>query len=207
MTHNDLSSDRQGIFAGDDPFALAREWFAAAELTEPNDPDAVAMASVDAQGMPNVRTVLLRVIAEDSFVFFTNYESAKGEEMLGAGKAAFIWHSKTQRRQIRVRGTVEREDGAVADHYYNSRSLPSRLGAWASDQSRPITDRGVLEARFSQAEAEQGDAPKRPKYWGGLRIFPLEIEFWADGAHRLHDRFRWTRREIGASWKIERLFP
>ena len=207
MMVHDMSTDRAGIFAGDDPFALARDWFAQAKVSEPNDPDAVALATVDAQGMPNVRVVLLREIEAGAFTFYTNYHRQKAVEIEGAGKAALVFHWKSLRRQIRVRGTVAREDGAQADAYFASRGLKSRLGAWASAQSLPIADRGVLMARLDAATADYGDAPPRPAHWGGFRITPLEIEFWADGDARLHDRFRWTRPQVEAAWEITRLSP
>lgn len=207
MTVHEMSSDRSGIFAGDDPFVLARAWYAEAKVNEPNDPDAVALATVDASGMPNVRMVLLREIEAGAFTFYTNYESQKAREIEGAGKAALVFHWKSLRRQIRVRGTVVREDGPQADAYYASRGLKSRLGAWASAQSQPIADRGVLMQRLDQAVAKYGDAPPRPAHWGGFRITPLEIEFWADGDARLHDRFRWMRAQVEQPWQIARLSP
>jgi pyridoxamine 5'-phosphate oxidase len=207
MTVHEMSSDRSGIFAGDDPFALARDWYGQAKASEPNDPDAVALATVDASGMPNVRMVLLRDIEAGAFTFYTNYQSQKAVEIEGAGKAALVFHWKSLRRQIRVRGTVVREDGVQADAYYASRGLKSRLGAWASAQSQPIADRGVLMARLDAATAQYGDAPPRPAHWGGFRITPIEIEFWADGDARLHDRFRWTRATGADAWKIARLSP
>lgn len=200
-------SDRTGIFAGDDPFAIARNWLAEAEKTEINDPNAIALATVDADGLPNVRMVLLKEIEPDAFVFYTNYESAKGQELSASGKAGFVMHWKSLRRQIRVRGTVTREDGPQADAYYNSRSLKSRLGAWASRQSQPLSSRAALMADVAKVTATHGPSPKRPPFWGGVRIAPLEIEFWADGAFRLHDRFTWRRRSIADPWRIERLNP
>ncbi len=200
-------SDRTGIFEGDDPFAIARRWLAEAEATEPNDPNAIALSTVDAGGLPNVRMVLLKEIAEASFVFFTNYESAKAGELDAAGKAAFVLHWKSLRRQIRVRGTVAREDGPEADAYYASRSLKSRLGAWASRQSQPLDSRGALMAEVARQTARHGTNPPRPPFWGGYRITPVEIEFWADGAFRLHDRFRWTRQDPAQPWRIARLCP
>jgi pyridoxamine 5'-phosphate oxidase len=197
--------ERSGIFAGDDPFAIARAWLEDAKASEPNDPDAIALATVDADGLPNARMVLLREIEADAFVFYTNYGSRKAREIDGAGKAAFVLHWKSLRRQIRVRGTVTREDGAKADEYYRSRSLPSRLGAWASRQSEPLSSRGHLMAEVAKVTATRGINPARPPFWGGFRIAPVEIEFWADGAHRLHDRFRWTR--AGDGWDIVRLNP
>jgi len=197
---------RTGIFAGDDPFAIARSWLAEATQTEPNDPNAIALASVDADGLPNVRMVLLKEIEANAFVFYTNYESVKGREITASGRAAFVMHWKSLRRQIRVRGTVTREDGPQADAYYASRSLPSRLGAWASHQSQPLSSRAALMAEVAKVTLTQGPSPKRPPHWGGFRIAPVEIEFWADGAHRLHDRFRWTRGAAGG-WDIQRLNP
>lgn len=200
-------SDRNGIFAGDDPFELARAWLTEARASEPNDPDAVALSTVDDDGLPNARVVLMREIEEDAFVFYTNYGSRKAQELVGAGKAAFVMHWKSLRRQIRVRGHVTKEDGPQADAYYASRSVPSRLGAWASDQSQPLAERAVLEAKVAQVTAEHGEDPARPPFWGGFRIRPVEIEFWADGAHRLHDRFRWTRSAGSNEWSIQRLNP
>ncbi|MBF9050562.1 pyridoxamine 5'-phosphate oxidase [Roseobacter sp. HKCCD9010] len=200
-------SDRSGIFQGDDPFALVQSWLREAEESEPNDPNAIALASVDADGLPNVRMVLLKEIEADAFVFYTNYGSVKGEELSGSGKAAFVMHWKSLRRQIRVRGLVEREDGAAADDYYRSRSLKSRLGAWASEQSRPLASRAHLVAEVAKVTAQHGTAPERPPFWGGFRIKPLEIEFWADGAFRLHDRFRWQRHDVAAAWEVTRLNP
>ena len=199
--------DRTGIFEGADPFAIAQRWLAEAEKTEPNDPNAIALATVDAAGLPNVRMVLLKEIEADAFVFYTNYTSAKGQEIEAAGKAAFVLHWKSLRRQIRVRGTVTREEGPQADAYYNSRSLTSRLGAWASRQSQPLSSREALMAEVAKITLKQGPIPRRPPFWGGFRIVPVEIEFWADGAFRLHDRFRWTRADAAAGWAISRLNP
>ncbi|HSF65093.1 MAG TPA: pyridoxamine 5'-phosphate oxidase [Paracoccaceae bacterium] len=199
--------DRIGIFAGDDPFALARAWLAEAEPVEPNDPNAIALASVDASGLPNVRMVLLKDIEDDAFVFYTNYSSRKGQEIEASGKAAFVMHWKSLRRQIRVRGLTEREEGPAADAYYASRSLKSRLGAWASRQSQPLSSRTALMAEVAKVTATHGPNPARPPFWGGIRIRPLEIEFWADGAFRLHDRFRWERSAPGGDWTVTRLNP
>lgn len=199
--------DRSGIFSGDDPFAIARAWLAEAEPAEPNDPNAIALATVDSAGMPNVRMVLLKEIEADAFVFYTNYTSRKGQEIASSGTAAFVLHWKSLRRQIRVRGVTEREEGPKADEYYASRSLKSRLGAWASEQSQPLASRAALMAEVAKVTMEQGPMPKRPPFWGGIRIRPVEIEFWADGAFRLHDRFRWTRADSDAAWEISRLSP
>lgn len=200
-------SDRGGIFAGDDPFAIARSWLAEAETSEVNDPNAIALATVDAGGLPNVRMVLLKEIEAESFVFYTNYGSAKAQELDHAGKAAFVMHWKSLRRQIRVRGRITREDGPQADEYYASRSLKSRLGAWASQQSQPLSSRGALMAEVARVTAKHGPNPERPPFWGGYRLTPVEIEFWADGAFRLHDRFRWSREEVAQEWVIQRLSP
>ncbi len=199
--------ERGGIFAGDNPFALAQDWLSEAEKTEPNDPDAIALASVDADGLPNVRMVLLKDIEADAFVFYTNYGSRKAREIEAAGKAAFVLHWKSLRRQIRVRGLTSREEGSQADAYYASRSLKSRLGAWASRQSEPLASRESLMADVARLTLTLGVNPARPSFWGGIRIRPVEIEFWADGAFRLHDRFRWTRATPEDAWKINRLNP
>lgn len=210
------AADRPGIFAGDDPFALAQRWLDEATASEPNDPNAMALATVDAGGLPNVRMVLLKEIeigggapgaADGAFVFYTNYGSVKAAEIEGAGKAAFVLHWKSLRRQIRVRGLVSREEGPQADDYFASRSLKSRLGAWASRQSQPLASRESLMAEVARMTLRHGTAPRRPPFWGGFRIRPLEIEFWADGAFRLHDRFRWTRPSPGESWSVVRLCP
>ena len=200
-------SERSGIFAGDNPFEIAQSWLSEAEETELNDPNAIALSTVDPDGMPNARMVLLKEIEKDAFVFFTNYESAKGREIEQSGKAAFVMHWKSLRRQIRVRGHVTREDGPQADAYFKSRSLKSRLGAWASKQSRPLSGRASLMAEVAKITALKGPDPERPPFWGGFRIVPTEIEFWADGAFRLHDRFVWHWESPQDSWRVERLNP
>lgn len=198
---------RSGIFAGDNPFDIARRWLNEAEESEINDPNAIAMSTVDADGLPNVRMVLLKEIEDDAFVFYTNYESQKAQEIEQAGKAAFVMHWKSLRRQVRVRGVVTREDGPKADAYYKSRSLKSRLGAWASAQSRPLKSRTSLMADVAKITAQKGTNPDRPPFWGGYRITPLEIELWADGDFRLHDRFQWRRPTLGDAWQVTRLNP
>lgn len=218
-------SERGTIFAGSDPFTIAARWLNEARETEPNDPNAIALATVDAQGMPDVRMVLLKAIdppAPDAgFVFYTNYDSAKGSQIAETGTAAFVMHWKSLRRQVRVRGTVSREDGAEADAYYASRALESRIGAWASDQSRPLGSRAALMARVAREGLRHGPNPSRPPFWGGFRIRPTAVEFWADGAFRLHDRFRWTRPQSSTDfpsgaylidgpagqWQVTRLNP
>lgn len=199
--------ERSGIFAGDDPFEIARRWLAEAGAVELNDPNAIALASVDGDGLPDVRMVLLKEIEDDAFVFYTNYNSAKGRQLDLTGKAAFVMHWKTLRRQIRVRGTVTREDGAAADAYFASRALQSRIGAWASRQSQPLDSRAALMAEVTRQGLAHGLNPPRPPFWGGYRIAPVEIEFWADGAFRLHDRFRWRWGPGDAGWQVARLSP
>ena len=208
----DTTGDRNGIFAGSDPFVLARSWLADAEAQEPNDPNAIALGTVDASGLPNVRMVLLKEIevggpGGGAFVFYTNYGSAKGREIEASGKAAFVLHWKSLRRQIRVRGFTSREEGPQADAYYASRSLKSRLGAWASEQSQPLSSREALMAEAAKIAITKGPNPPRPPNWGGIRITPVEIEFWADGAFRLHDRFRWSRDTVENPWLTLRLNP
>lgn len=200
-------TERTGIFAGDDPFALSRRWLEEAEKSEPNDPDAAALATVDRNGMPNVRVVLMRGVEDNGFVFYTNYTSAKGQELEQAGSAAFVIHWKSLRRQIRVRGPVARIDPRQSDAYFNERPVQSRVGAWASRQSTPLQSRETLIAEVERLTETLGDTPPRPEHWGGYRITPLEIEFWADGEFRLHDRFRWTRADRMSGWTIDRLFP
>lgn len=200
-------SDREGIFAGDDPFGLVRSWMEEATATEPNDPNAMALATVDAAGLPNVRIVLLKEVSADGFVFFTNYGSAKGTELDAAGKAALVLHWKTLGRQVRARGTVARVPPEVSDAYYRSRPLDSRIGAWASKQSRPLESRGALEAAVIEARRTHGENPPRPEHWGGYLLTPVEIEFWADGPHRLHDRFLWVKENTDDGWSVSRLNP
>lgn len=199
--------ERDGIFAGEDPFAIARRWLGEAEAAEINDPNAMALATVDAGGMPNARMVLLKEIAEDGFVFYTNYGSAKGRELTANPVAAGVLHWKSLRRQLRVRGLVTREEGEKADAYFATRSLRSRLGAWASRQSAPLGSRAALMAEVARVTAQKGPNPPRPPFWGGFKITPLEIEFWADGAFRLHDRFVWRRASPSGNWEIQRLNP
>ena len=198
-------ADRSGIFAGDDPFEIARAWMKEAEASEPNDPNAIAMATVDETGLPNVRMVLLKEIEDAAFVFYNNYESKKAAELDANPQAAFVMHWKSLRRQIRVRGAITREEGPQADAYYKSRSLKSRLGAWASAQSQPLSSRASLIAKVAKITAAKGTDPERPPFWGGFRLTPVEIEFWADGDFRLHDRFRWTKS--GKTWSDQRLNP
>ena len=200
-------ADRAGPFAGDDPISILRRWLAEAERTEPSDANAMTLATVDPDGAPNARIVLLKEIAEDGLFFYTNYESDKGRELAACPRAAGVLHWKSLRRQVRVRGPVAREEGPRADAYYASRGLGSRIGAWASRQSRPLRSRADLEAQVAAEMQRHGDAPERPRFWGGYGIAPLTVEFWADGADRLHDRFRWNRSSPGGSWSVIRLNP
>ncbi|MBL4917309.1 pyridoxamine 5'-phosphate oxidase [Szabonella alba] len=199
--------DRTGIFAGQDPFAIAKAWLADAGRTEPNDPNAIALATVDEDGLPDVRMVLLKEIEAGGFVFYTNFRSRKGQQIEASGKAAFVMHWKSLRRQIRVRGRTEKVEDAMSDAYFQSRALDSRLGAWASRQSEPLASRTALMAEAARMAAVHGMNPERPLNWGGIRIIPDEIEFWADGAFRLHDRFRWTRTISEFGWSVVRLNP
>ena len=212
MTRISETGPRSGIFAGDDPLELARAWLAEAEAAEPNDPNAMALSTVDRNGLPNVRMVLLKEIethpTRGGFVFYTNYESAKGQELEANARAAIVLHWKSLRRQVRLRGLVEKVGGKQADAYYHSRSLPSRLGAIASKQSRPLANRRTLMAEVAKVAARHPLKPPRPAHWGGFRIRPVEIEFWSDGANRLHDRFRWTRAKPDSQdWTVQRLHP
>ena len=189
-----------------DPFVLFKQWFEDAQETELNDPDAIALASVDKDGMPSVRMVLLKEILPEGFVFYTNYTSRKSGELLATGKAAFVMHWKSLRRQIRVTGTVEQVPAAQSDAYFQTRSRGSRIGAWASQQSQPLNSRKDLAEAVSQIEDTYADEVPRPPHWGGFLIRPAEIEFWADGEFRLHDRFRFTQNSDG-SWASQRLYP
>jgi len=203
---------RSGIFSGDDPYALARDWLAEAEKTEPNDANAMALATVDERGLPNVRMVLLKEIEPDQvkggFILYTNYKSAKGLELAANMKAGAVLHWKSLRRQVRLRGIVEEVGGEQADAYFDSRSYQSRLGAIASRQSRPLANRRILMAEVAKLAARHPVKPPRPAHWGGFRIRPVEIEFWSDGDFRLHDRFRWTRVKPDTdAWTVQRLHP
>jgi len=194
------------IAAGTDPFALFQTWYDEAVKTEINDPDAIALASVNADGMPSVRMVLLRRWSAAGFLFFTNYESRKADELLATGKAAFCLHWKSLRRQIRVVGSVSQASDADSDEYFYSRGRGNQIGAWASAQSRPLASRDALLAEVARVEQQFPDAVQRPPHWGGFRLAPDEIEFWQDGEFRLHDRFRFLRQAAGG-WDIQRLNP
>lgn len=207
-----MDDGRGGIFAGNDPFDIARAWLAEASATEINDPNAIALATCGKDGLPNVRMVLLKEVEgagpEGAFVFYTNFESAKGRELEANPQAAFTMHWKSLRRQVRARGPVERVEADKADAYFASRPYQSRIGAWASAQSRPLSGKAALVAEAAVVAARHALHVPRPPHWGGFRIRPVEIEFWADGEFRMHDRFRWTRREpLAEAWTVTRLNP
>ena len=195
------------IFEGSNPIEISKRWLAEAEKTEINDPNAMALASVDPHGMPNVRMVLLKEIESTGFVFYTNFQSAKAKEILSSGKAALVIHWKSLRRQIRVRGGVIKTSEEQADRYFDSRSLNSRYGAIASEQSKPLQNRADLEERVARVKRESGDQPKRPEFWGGFKITPIEMELCADGEDRLHNRFKYSYETNDKDWTIQRLFP
>jgi pyridoxamine 5'-phosphate oxidase len=191
-----------------EPFRQFEAWYAEAAKAEPNDPNAMSLATVGADGMPSVRMVLLKGHDEKGFVFYTNYESRKGQQILGSKKAALLFHWKSLRRQVRVEGAVETVTDAEADAYFHSRPKASQIGAWASQQSRPLKGRFELEGRVAQFTAKYaiGQVP-RPDYWSGFRIKPVLIEFWEDRPFRLHDRLVYHRNAAGDGWTTEKLFP
>lgn len=191
-----------------EPFALFESWLEEAKASEPNDPNGMALSTVDADGLPNVRMVLLNGRGPDGFVFYTNTQSQKGEELAGQPKAAALFHWKSLRRQIRIRGPVSRVSDAEADAYFQSRPRDSRIGAWASQQSRPLESRFALEKAVASYALKfgVGEVP-RPPHWTGFRIAPVYIEFWRDGAFRLHDRIVFRRAAPGDAWTKTRLYP
>ena len=205
MTDTELKS---GDFTeASEPFRLFASWLEDATKSEPNDPNGLALATVDETGMPDVRMVLLKGFDEEGFVFYTNFESAKGREILSSMKAAMCFHWKSLRRQVRVRGPVEVVSDAEADAYFATRPRGSRIGAWASKQSRPLESRFALEKAVAEYTAKYaiGEIP-RPKHWSGFRLVPQQIEFWHDRPFRLHDRVMFTRAGDGG-WGKTRLYP
>ncbi|MDV4152954.1 pyridoxamine 5'-phosphate oxidase [Rhizobium brockwellii] len=206
MSANELTS---GDFTeSGEPFKLFAEWLKEAEASEPNDPNAVALATVDEDGLPNVRMVLLKGFDDDGFVFYTNFESQKGREILGQKKAAMCFHWKSLRRQVRLRGSVEIVTDAEADDYFKTRARGSRIGAWASKQSRPLESRFALEKAVAEYTARYaiGEIP-RPAHWSGFRIRPTSIEFWKDQKFRLHDRVEFRRPSPEGEWDKVRMYP
>ena len=213
MTETKMTADADDMTHAQDPFALFETWFRDAGVAELNDPNAMALATVDGDGMPNVRMVLLKGLDDQAapnrgFVFYTNFEGTKGRELLAHPKAALVFHWKSLQRQVRVRGGVTVVSDEEANAYYASRPRLSRIGAWASDQSRPLEGRFALEAAVAKFTAKYaaGDIP-RPPHWSGFRITPLEIEFWRNGAFRLHDRLVFKRSAGLEKWSKTRLFP
>ena len=200
-----------GLTTGDfteenEPYSLFGAWLADAEKSEPNDPNAVALATVDPAGLPNVRMVLLKGFDERGFVFYTNFESQKGQEILSSHKAAMCFHWKSLRRQVRIRGDVEVVTEEEADAYYATRPRGSRIGAWASKQSRPLEGRFALEKAVAEYTARYaiGEIP-RPSHWSGFRINPVSLEFWHDRPFRLHDRMEFRR--VNDGWQKVRMYP
>jgi pyridoxamine 5'-phosphate oxidase len=192
-----------------DPLALFSAWLAEAYGAEPNDPNAMTLSTVDEVGAPDARIVLLKDLDDRGFTFFTNLESAKAVELAGDHRAALTFHWKSLRRQVRVRGVVERVSDAEADAYFATRARISRLGAWASEQSRTLDDPAQLRERLAEQEKRfEGQEPPRPPHWSGYRLLPSAIEFWSDGAFRLHDRLLFERESVGDSaWTARRLYP
>jgi pyridoxamine 5'-phosphate oxidase len=189
-----------------DPFALFDDWFAAARTAEINDPEAMALATADPDGRPSVRVVLLKGHGPAGFTFYTNEQSAKGEELAANPQAALLFHWKPLRRQVRIEGAVERVSGAEADAYFASRARDSQLGAWASDQSRALDRRETFEQRFDEVKLRfEGQDVPRPPHWGGYRVIPDRIEFWTDRPHRLHERRLFARE--GDGWREGLLYP
>jgi pyridoxamine 5'-phosphate oxidase len=191
----------------DDPHALFDAWFAEARAAEPNDPEAMALATAGADGRPSLRMVLLKGHDARGFVFFTNEQSAKGAELAANPVAALLFHWKSLRRQVRAEGPVERVSGDEAAAYFRTRSRESQIGAWASDQSRPLESRAAFEARYrSMVERFEGQEVPRPPHWGGYRLTPARIEFWQDRPHRLHER-RLFRARLDGGWDEGLLYP
>lgn len=209
----DAAREPGDFAAANEPFALFAAWFADATRHEPDDPNAMALASADAEGRPNVRMVLLKSVDAEGhpdrgFVFFTNYESAKGRELLARPFAAADFYWKSLHRQVRVRGPVSKVDPAEADAYFATRPRSAQIGAWASQQSRPLESRFALEKAVATVAAKHltGAVP-RPPHWSGFRITPLEIEFWHGRLSRLHERIMFRREGVGDDWSRTRLYP
>jgi pyridoxamine 5'-phosphate oxidase len=202
------ASEQTELSAAADPIQLFKEWFAEAKAHEPNDPEAMTLATADASGYPDARMVLMKGVDRNGFVFYTNTESAKGEELNANPKAALVFHWKSVRRQVRVRGLIEPVSAAESDAYFASRPKDSQIGAWASRQSRPLDGRFALEKEVARYAAKYAlTSVPRPPYWSGFRLKPLAIEFWRDRPFRLHERLLYSRERLDAAWKTTRLFP
>ncbi len=201
-------ADDTVFFSNEDPFHLFADWLEAARQHEVNDCNAMSLATVDSDGLPNVRMVLLKGADQNGFVWYTNLDSAKGDELQAQMKAALCFHWKSLRRQVRVRGIVEMVSDEEADAYFQSRARDSRIGAWASEQSRPLEGRFALEKRVAQYAAKFGlGKVPRPPHWSGFRLKPVEMEFWRDRPFRLHDRLVFRRTDESAPWTTTRLYP
>ena len=208
MPESSTPADDEALFRGDEPFALFGRWFEEAKAAEVNDPNAVVVATADADGAPDARMVLLKDYDDRGFVFYTNTGSAKGRQLGANPQAALLFHWKSLRRQVRVRGPVEQVSDAEADAYFASRARDSQIGAWASEQSRPMEGRFVLERRAAEFALRFGIRPvPRPPHWTGFRVRPLRLEFWRDRPFRLHDRLTFSRDDLEGPWTTARLFP
>jgi pyridoxamine 5'-phosphate oxidase len=200
--------DDGGIAGKDDPLSLFEAWLEEAKKSEPNDPNAMAIATADADGHPNVRMVLMKEATPRGFVFYTNTESAKGNELSANSHIALLFHWKSLRRQVRIQGPVTRVTDAEADAYFATRAKDSQIGAWASAQSRPMETRWAFEKEIARYAAKYAlQKVPRPPYWSGYRVTPLAYEFWRDRPFRLHDRLVYKRDDAGGAWRTERLFP
>lgn len=201
----DVDADQGDVFTSDDPLALFRAWFELAKVHEINDPNAMSLATVDSAGLPNVRVVLLKDF-DHGFVFYSNTMSAKGEELEQSPLAAINFHWKSIRRQVRIRGLAEPVSDQEADAYFASRARSAQIGAWASQQSRPMSDDKILSTRVEDYEAiYEGRAVRRPEWWSGYRLLPSQMEFWVNRPFRLHDRLMF--QQDGDTWRSERLYP
>ena len=207
VSNTHAAADNPATTQTDDPFALFAHWLADARASEPNDPEAMAVSTVDAQGRPSTRMVLLKGHSPQGFIFYTNFQSRKAGELLANPNAAILFHWKSLRRQIRIEGVVEAVDAATADAYFATRARVSQIGAWASDQSRPLDARETFEARIAEVEARfEGQTVSRPPHWSGFRVVPRAIEFWLDRAYRLHERTRYEGDGAGG-WTSGMLYP